>query len=206
MKTIILWKAARARTWKMQGLATAEGSAATIHHMIEGARAKRGRLAIVEASTASAARDLLKSSEHAVMVSREDGRVIGIGVTALQALAGTAHALANWDLRIETQGAVTREQSRAIRSDVDPNQFVTPGAVMGGESPLVPAIPGCTYRENLQHDGIEIVFNGRPEARVTSMLKAEGFRWHGVKKCWYAKRSSERKLLAVALMSKGGPA
>lgn len=204
MKTMILWKEARARTWKVKGLATANCSAATIQHMIEGARARRGRLAIVEAESAAEARELLKSSEHGVFLSREDGRIIGIGVTALQAFAGTAHSIANWDARIASQGSVTIEQSRAIRSDVDPNQFVTPAACLHGESPMVPAIPGCSYSENVAHDGIEVAFSGRPERAVLSLLKSEGFRWHGRKKCWYAKRTGARKLLAVALANKGG--
>ena len=52
MKTIIYFTAKRARTPKMQGLATASGSAVVIRELCRMAKAGEGRVCLVEAPTA----------------------------------------------------------------------------------------------------------------------------------------------------------
>lgn len=47
--------------------------------------------------------------------------------------------------------------------------------------------------ENKEHNGIELYFNSKPEARTIEGLKAHHFRWHGVKKCWFAKSTKENQ-------------
>jgi len=42
---------------------------------------------------------------------------------------------------------------------------------------------------NHEHNGIEIEFDGKPEADVLDFLKNNRFRWHRVKKVWFAKES-----------------
>lgn len=48
-----------------------------------------------------------------------------------------------------------------------------------------------TTKVNEEHNGIEITFSEKPYSNVISKLKAHGFRWHRVKKCWYAKQSEK---------------
>lgn len=38
---------------------------------------------------------------------------------------------------------------------------------------------------NAEFDGVEIYFSGKPSATIRDALKADGWRWHNVKKCWY---------------------
>lgn len=43
-------------------------------------------------------------------------------------------------------------------------------------------------RRNEQENGIELYFSCKPSESVRDALKGAGFRWHGVKKCWYSGR------------------
>ena len=45
---------------------------------------------------------------------------------------------------------------------------------------------------NTEHNGVEVYFPGKPADSVREALKAAGYRWHSVKKCWYAARTEER--------------
>lgn len=47
-----------------------------------------------------------------------------------------------------------------------------------------------TYNE--EKNGIEVKFNTKPAQEAINDLKANGFRWHRVKKVWYAKQTDER--------------
>lgn len=49
---------------------------------------------------------------------------------------------------------------------------------------------------NQELKGIEISFNAKPAATILASLKAAGFRWHNVKKVWYAKQTDARLDLA----------
>lgn len=44
---------------------------------------------------------------------------------------------------------------------------------------------------NNEKNGVEIRFDGKPEAAVIESLKANGFRWSGKQKMWYAKQTDE---------------
>ena len=52
----------------------------------------------------------------------------------------------------------------------------------------------AAFRVELNNDldGIEVYFNSKPEQATRDALKSAGYRWHSVKKCWYAKRNEER--------------
>ena len=52
---------------------------------------------------------------------------------------------------------------------------------------------------NKEFNGIEITFDSKPAAETLEALKASGYRWHRVKKVWYAKQNPERLALAQAL-------
>ena len=54
------------------------------------------------------------------------------------------------------------------------------------------ALPTFRVELNNDLDGIEVYFNSKPAQETRDALKAAGYRWHSVKKCWYAKRSEER--------------
>lgn len=42
---------------------------------------------------------------------------------------------------------------------------------------------------NTEHDGIEVYFTSKPSQATRDALKTAGYRWHSVKKCWFAKRT-----------------
>lgn len=42
---------------------------------------------------------------------------------------------------------------------------------------------------NTECDGIEVYFPSKPSQETRDALKAAGYRWHSVKKCWFAKRT-----------------
>lgn len=48
-------------------------------------------------------------------------------------------------------------------------------------------------------NGIELYFDGKPSAAIIERLKAVFFRWHSVKKCWYAKANEKTEALAQEL-------
>ena len=41
--------------------------------------------------------------------------------------------------------------------------------------------------KNVEHKGIELYFERKPEQKIINLLKEAKFRWHNLKKCWYAK-------------------
>lgn len=52
---------------------------------------------------------------------------------------------------------------------------------------------------NNELNGIELVFEGKPENEILTAIKGAGFRWHNVKKLWYAKQTAERIALAESI-------
>lgn len=55
------------------------------------------------------------------------------------------------------------------------------------------------YRINEEQNGIEVIFEEKPEAGTLDALKASGFRWHRVKKLWYAKNTESRMALVQSI-------
>lgn len=55
----------------------------------------------------------------------------------------------------------------------------------------------ASYTTNEEHKGIEIAFDAKPGADVRDSLKAAGYRWHNVKKVWYARQTPERLQIAA---------
>jgi hypothetical protein len=56
-----------------------------------------------------------------------------------------------------------------------------------------------TYNNEL--NGIEITFTSKPNQSIIDQLKDTGYKWHNVKKLWYAKKNSESKMFAESLQS-----
>lgn len=52
---------------------------------------------------------------------------------------------------------------------------------------------------NSEKNGIEIRFGGKPAAEIIESLKANGFRWSGKQKMWYAKQTEETIAFANSL-------
>jgi hypothetical protein len=46
-----------------------------------------------------------------------------------------------------------------------------------------------TYALNHEHNGVELFFDSKPAPSMLATLKAGGWRWNGIKKCWYHKQS-----------------
>lgn len=54
----------------------------------------------------------------------------------------------------------------------------------------------ATMMINNELNGIEIKFDCKPMACTLEVLKKAGFRWHNLKKIWYAKQTAERLEIA----------
>lgn len=52
-------------------------------------------------------------------------------------------------------------------------------------------LPALRVEFNTECDGIEVYFPSKPSQATRDALKAAGYRWHSIKKCWYAKRTEE---------------
>ena len=48
-------------------------------------------------------------------------------------------------------------------------------------------------RKNEEKNGVELYFEGIPTPEERKELKENGFRWHGLKKCWYKSASKQEK-------------
>ena len=48
-------------------------------------------------------------------------------------------------------------------------------------------------KRNEEKNGIELYFEGIPTSEERKELKENGFRWHGLKKCWYKSASKQEK-------------
>lgn len=64
----------------------------------------------------------------------------------------------------------------------------------------------CTMAINNEFNGIELTFEGKPAEEIREAMKAAGFRWHRMKKLWYAKQNPERMELAKKLSGDATPA
>lgn len=56
-----------------------------------------------------------------------------------------------------------------------------------------------TLHINAELNGLEITFAERPSTDTLNALKAAGFRWHKVRRMWYAKNTAERLTLAQSI-------
>lgn len=54
----------------------------------------------------------------------------------------------------------------------------------------------CTVSLNNELNGVELYFNSKPETEILANLKTIGFRWHKIKKCWYAKQNERTMAIA----------
>ncbi len=61
-----------------------------------------------------------------------------------------------------------------------------------------------TFAINKELNGIEIVFDSKPGIDVLQVLKEAGFRWHKVKKLWYAKNTAERLAIVESIADNKG--
>lgn len=57
----------------------------------------------------------------------------------------------------------------------------------------------CTMAINQELNGIELTFAAKPSEEIRTQMKAAGFRWHRMKKLWYARKTQERLELAEKL-------
>lgn len=50
-------------------------------------------------------------------------------------------------------------------------------------------LPALRVEFNTEFDGIEVYFSSKPSQATRDALKAAGYHWHSVKKCWFAKNT-----------------
>lgn len=58
-------------------------------------------------------------------------------------------------------------------------------------------------KRNSEHNGIELYFDTKPAAAIIAGLKERRFKWHSVKKCWYAVATAANVEFASALADGG---
>src|SRR6266446_1380994 len=126
MKTIIFFTAKRARMPKMQGLATAAGSASVIRELCRLARCGKGRVYLVDAPSAEhgrrriaafRAKDKPDIGAPPMTTVLDNGRVVAIGADACFALAGASEAIRHWDARLRRDGRTAVLLSIAFASN-----------------------------------------------------------------------------------------
>jgi hypothetical protein len=119
MKTIIFFTRKRARTPKMQALATASGSAVVIRELCRMAKAGEGHLYLVDAPTAEYGRRRIAAfragdkpdiGAPAMTTVIDNGRVVAIGANAGLALAGASEAIRHWEARRRRDGGRLKVQ------------------------------------------------------------------------------------------------
>ena len=108
MKTIIFYLREGARRAQQQGLATAPGSAVTIRTL--------SQMALHGAHRARSRPDIGAPSAKTVLAN---GRVVALGLNAIQALAGASEAIRHWNTRLARDGSVRIRDTTALgkRSD-----------------------------------------------------------------------------------------
>lgn len=57
----------------------------------------------------------------------------------------------------------------------------------------------CIMTLNADLRGVELYFENKPERSILDGLKAVGYHWHNIKKCWYAKQNAQTMELAKML-------
>jgi hypothetical protein len=144
MKTIILWKRKRTRTFKQVGLATADSSACTIRgHWLMAAKGE-GTLAVVDASNVMEARTIIDNHLHGhprgqpvagVVMHALDDRVLALGARAVLAIAGASEAIRHWDARLARDGKVRVQDTTALGPRSDAATFTTADAFGEGFKP-----------------------------------------------------------------------
>src|SRR5215471_962196 len=128
MKTIIFFSRKRARTPKMQGLATAAGSASVIRELCRLAKCGKGSVYLVDAPTAEHGRRRIAAFRGGerpdigtppMTTVLENGRIVAIGTNACLALAGASEAIRHWNARLRRYGIVKIRDTTALgtRSD-----------------------------------------------------------------------------------------
>ena len=112
----------------MVGLASADCSALAIYDYSRMALKGDGRLFVVDAPTAEHGRRRIAAhlagkrpdiGAPAMVSVIDNGRIVAIGATACQAIAGASESVRNWDARINRDGRVKVADTKALgaRSD-----------------------------------------------------------------------------------------
>lgn len=106
--------------------------------------------------------------------------------------------------RPENVKIVPREPRRALpgaaKAESKPRQAAPEICTDAADKPA--ALPALRVEFNAECDGVEAYFTSKPGADTREALKSAGFRWHSVKKCWYAKRTEEH-LQALRAIEQG---
>lgn len=61
-----------------------------------------------------------------------------------------------------------------------------------------------TWNRNLEHEGLQVEFPGKPEQEIINKLKGNGFRWSRRQGIWYAKEQPWRVTLLNEIAEYGG--
>lgn len=91
---------------------------------------------------------------------------------------------------LQSPGAV-KIVPRAPRTEKSPAKAESKDPAPAPADKAPAQLPALRVEFNTECDGIEVYFPSKPSQETRDALKAAGYRWHSVKKCWYAKRTEE---------------
>ena len=127
-KVMLFYRRKRARKFKMRGLATARCSALAIYDSTRMVIDRGGSFYIVQAPNAEIGREFIvhyrksgnykKPGKFLDWYTTKDyykGEIVALGPKSIEAMAKSKEAIALWDSRIQTQGRVYWDQSRALK-------------------------------------------------------------------------------------------
>ena len=81
---------------------------------------------------------------------------------------------------------------RKISAPKTESKAPAPAETNADQPQTAPAqLPALRVEFNTECDGIEVYFPSKPSQETRDALKVAGYRWHSVKKCWFAKRTEE---------------
>lgn len=60
-------------------------------------------------------------------------------------------------------------------------------------------------KNNEQYKSTEILFDGKPSEQIREILKANGYRWHGVRRVWYGYKKAEEIAEILQAVENGQP-
>lgn len=127
---------------------------------------------------------------------KELGHIINWGHMADQ-IKADAKALLGEENEIYT--LVNEMLTEIVEKHCLSHDYITEEAEEAEEAPevveTVEAVEGVKVVHNEEKQGVELYFEGKPEVEILTALKANKFRWHRSKKCWYAKESDQTKAL-----------
>lgn len=101
-----------------------------------------------------------------------------------------------------TSPASTSRCSTSYSTPISSSPIKTSTTTLPKTTPPKPQPKIGTVRRNYELNGIEIYFDYKPSVAVRDKLKANYWRWHDTKRCWYRTYTAENMKFAETIIIK----